>query len=85
MFKNCQVLSSIKCLYIGLQAVKGMIQTVPTDSNHIGSPPRAPDPTLRGHGDPAPPPTLNHHRGESPLQALGPGPPPAPLNREPSE
>ena len=62
-----------------------MKQTVPADSNHVGSPPRPPDPTLRGHGDLAQPPALNQHRGEPPLQALGPGPPSAPLNREPSE
>ena len=61
-----------------------MVQAVPADSNHTSSRARPPDSTLRGHGDPPPPPTHNQHRVDPP-QALGPGPPQAQLNREPSE
>ena len=64
----------------GLQAVEGMVEAVPADSNHVVSPPRPTECTLRGPED------LPLHRGDPPLQALGPGPPPASqLNSESSE
>ena len=64
----------------GLQVVEGMVQAVPTDSNHVVNPPRPTGCTLRSPGD------QPSHRGDPPLQALGPGPPPpSQLNSESSE